>query len=210
MRWLYYLSQWAFIWYSLEDSPTSISQVKFSTNYDKWIGGMKDEMMSMQHSDVWDLVELPKGAKPIGCKWIFKIKQDPKGNIERYKTCSITKEFTQKEGIDFKETFSIVSTKDSFRLIMTLLVHCDLKLHQMNIKRDFLNWDIDETIYMVQLENFESDDSKHIKCKLKKSIYGLKQASRWGTRSLIKCWPLLGLKKMLLISTYISRSMGVN
>lgn len=171
---------------------------------------MKDEMMSMQRNDVWDLVKLPKGAKPIGCKWIFKIKRYPKGNIERYKTCSIAKEFTQKEGIDFKETFSTISTKDSFRLIMTLVVHCDLKLHQMNIKRAFLNWDIDETIYMVKPENFESDDSKHLKCKLKMPIYGLKQASHQGTRSLMKCWPLLGLKKMLLISAYSSRSVGAN
>lgn len=86
--------------------------------------------------------------------------------------------FTQKEGIDFKETFSPVSTKDSFRTIMALVAHFDLELHRMDVKTAFLNGDIDETIYMVQPENFMSGDSKKMVCKLKKSIYGLKQASR--------------------------------
>ena len=86
--------------------------------------------------------------------------------------------FTQKEGIDFKETFSPVSTKDSFRTIMALVAHFDLELHRMDAKTAFLNGDIDETIYMVQPENFMSGDSKKMVCKLKKSIYGLKQASR--------------------------------
>ena len=132
----------------------------------------------MKDNDVWDLVELPKGAKPIGCKWIFKTKRDAKGNIERYKARLVAKGFTQKEGIDFKETFSPVSSKDSFRTIMALEAHFDLEVHQMDVKTTFLNGTIDETIYMVQPEHFESKDSKSMACKLKKSIYGLKQASR--------------------------------
>ncbi|KAL6351159.1 hypothetical protein AAG906_031745 [Vitis piasezkii] len=117
-------------------------------------------------------------TKPIGCKWIFKTKRDSNGNVERYKARLVAKGFTQKEGIDFKETFSPVSTKDSFRIIMALVAHYDLELHQMDVKTVFLNGDIDETIYMVQPENFVSEDSKNMVCKLTKSIYGLKQASR--------------------------------
>ena len=75
---------------------------------------MNDEMKSMKANDVWDLVELPEGAKPIGCKWIFKTKRGSKGNIERYKARLVAKDFTQKEGIDYKEIFSLVSSKDSF------------------------------------------------------------------------------------------------
>ena len=86
---------------------------------------MKDEMKSMQDNDVWDLVELPKRVKPIGCKQIFKTKQDSKGNVERYKARLVAKGFTQKEGIDYKETFSPVSSKDSFRIIMALVAHYD-------------------------------------------------------------------------------------
>ena len=58
---------------------------------------MKDEMKSMEDNDVWDLLELPKGNKPISCKWIFKTKQDSKGNIKRYKMCLVAKGFTKKQ-----------------------------------------------------------------------------------------------------------------
>ena len=135
-------------------------------------------MKSMEDNNVWDLIELLKGSKPIGCKWIFKTKRDSNGNVERYKDCLVAKGFTQKEGIDNKETFSPVSSKDSFRTIMTLVAHFDLELHQMDVKTTFLNGNIDETIYMVQLENFVFGDPKSMVYKLKKSIYGLKQASR--------------------------------
>jgi len=135
---------------------------------------MKDEMKSMKDNEVWDLVELPEGMKPIGWKWIFKAKKDSKGNIERYKARLVAKGFTQKESIDYKETFSPVSSKDSFITIMMLVAHFDLKLHQMDVKTTFLNGDIEETVYIVQPENFVLGDSKSMVCKLKKSIYGLK------------------------------------
>jgi Reverse transcriptase (RNA-dependent DNA polymerase) len=98
--------------------------------------------------------------------------------MKRYKARLIAKRFIQKEGIDFIKTFSHVSTNDFFRIIMTLVAHFDIELHQMNVKTAFLNVDIDECIYISQPPNYESDDSKHIVYKLKKSIYGLKQASR--------------------------------
>ena len=114
--------------------------------------------------------------KPIGCKWIFKIKRDSKGNTERYKARLVAKGFTQREGIDYNETFSPVSSKDSFRIIMALVAHFDLELHQMDVKTAFLNGEIDETIYMEQPENFVTGDLKSMVCKLKKSLYGLKQS----------------------------------
>ena len=132
----------------------------------------------MQNNKVWELVPLLEGAKLIGCKWIFKTKWDVNDNVERYKAHLMTKGSLQREGIDFKETFSPVSMKDSFRTIMALVAHFDLELHQMDVKTTFLNGDIDEMIYMVQPENFVLGDLKNMVCKLKKSIYGLKQASR--------------------------------
>jgi len=75
---------------------------------------MKDEIKSMNDNEVWDLVKLPEGVKPISCKWIFKIKKNSKGNIERYKTRLVAKGFTQKKDIEYKKTFSLVSSKDSF------------------------------------------------------------------------------------------------
>ena len=70
-----------------------------------------------------------EGTKSIGCKWIFKTKRDSKGNVERYKARLVVKGFTQKEGINYKEPFSPVSLKDSFRIIMAFVVHFNLELH---------------------------------------------------------------------------------
>ncbi|WJZ90859.1 hypothetical protein VitviT2T_009976 [Vitis vinifera] len=109
---------------------------------------MKEELKSMKDNDVWDLVELPKGIKTIGCKWIFKTKHDSKGNVKRYKARLVAKGYTQKKGIDYKETFSPISKKDSLRIAMTLVAHFDLELHQMDIKTAFLNGDLHEEVYM--------------------------------------------------------------
>ena len=92
----------------LGDDPISLNQVKQSVNSHKWMEAMKDEMNSMKDNDVWDLVEFLEEAKPIGCKWIYKTKQDSKGNVKIYKARLIPKGFTQKACIDYKETFSLV------------------------------------------------------------------------------------------------------
>ena len=87
---------------------------------------MHEEIKSMKDNDVWNLISLSEGTKPIGCKWIFKTKRHSKGNVERYKARLVAKGFTRKEGIDYKETFSLVSSKDSFRIIMALVTHFNL------------------------------------------------------------------------------------
>ena len=74
----------------------------------------------MKDNDVWDLVEFPKGKKPIGYKWVFKIKRYSKDNVERYKAHLVTKGFTQREGIDYKEIFSLAFMKYSFKIIMAV------------------------------------------------------------------------------------------
>lgn len=109
-----------------------------SSESDEWMDAMKNEIASMKDNQVWELVELPKGVVPIKCKWVFKTKRDSKGNIDRYKARLVAKGFTQREGIDFNETFSPVSKKDSFRILMALVAHYDLKLHQMDVKTAFL------------------------------------------------------------------------
>ncbi|CAL9135764.1 unnamed protein product, partial [Musa textilis] len=117
-------------------------------------------------------------CKRVGCKWVFKTKRDSTGNIERYKARLVAKGFSQKEGIDYNETFSPVSRKDSLRIVMALVAHYDLELHQIDVKTAFLNGDLDEEIYMEQPEGFIEKGKESWACKLKKSIYGLKQASR--------------------------------
>ena len=109
---------------------------------------MKDEMDSMANNQVWNLIELPKGAKALDCKWVFKTKIDSSGNVERYKARLVAKGFTQQERIDYYESFSPVSKKDSFRIIMALVTHFDMELHQIAMKMAFLNGDIEKEVYM--------------------------------------------------------------
>ena len=109
--------------------------------------------------------------KPIGFKWIFKTKRYSKDNID--KAHLVAKGFAQREGIDHNETFSPVSSKDSLIIIMALVPHFDLELHQMDVKTAFLNGEIDETIYMEQPKNIIMGDSKSMVCKLKESINGI-------------------------------------
>jgi hypothetical protein len=162
----------------LEGDPTSFKEAMKSEHSHEWLNAMKSEMESMSINKVWDLVEIPKGAKTVGCKWVYKTKRDSKGNIERFKARLVAKGYTQKEGIDYKETFSPVSSKDSLRIIMALVAHYDLDLHQMDVKTAFLNGDLYEDVYMTQPEGFVVEGKEHLACHLKKSIYGLKQASR--------------------------------
>ena len=104
-----------------------------SSNSQKWIDAMHEEIKSMKGNDIWDIVSLLEGVKPISCKWIFKTKRDSLGNVKKYKARLVAKGFTQKEGIDYKETFSRVTSKDSFRTIMALVAHFDFELHQMDV-----------------------------------------------------------------------------
>jgi hypothetical protein len=138
---------------------------------------MKDEMRSMSANQVWKLEEIPKGAQTVGCKWAYKIKRDFKENIHRFKIGLMTKDFTQREGIDYNETFSSVSSKDSFRILIALLTHYDLELHQMDVKMTFLNEDLYENVYMSQPKGFFIEGKENLGCHLTKSIYGLKHAS---------------------------------
>ena len=131
----------------------------------------------MDHNEVWDLVELLGGCKRVGYKWVFKTKSDSNGNIERHKARLIAKGFTQKDGVDFKETFSPVPKKDTFRIIVVMVAHYDLEIHQMDVKTAFLNENLDEEVFMYQLEGFVVEGKEHMVCKLKNSSYELKQAS---------------------------------
>jgi hypothetical protein len=81
----------------MEGDPTSYEEVMRSPHSSKWCEAMEDEMMSMSANQVWKLEEIPKGAKTVGCKWVYKIKRDSKENIDRFKTRRMAKGFTQRE-----------------------------------------------------------------------------------------------------------------
>ena len=166
-----------------------------------WYDAMKEKMESMAKNQVWELVHLPEGAKPISSKWVYKTKRNASGKVERFKARLVAKGFTQKKGIDYCETFSPVSRKESLRIIMALVAHYDLDLQQMDVKTAFLNGDLEEEIYMSQLEGF-SDDNQKV-CRLRRSIYGLKQASRQWYIKFHKVVISSVLEKTLWINVYI-------
>lgn len=187
----------------INEDPISFSQAIESKNSKEWLDVMKDELKSMEKNGVWDLVELPQGHRRVGCKWVFKTKRDSNGNIERYKDRLIAKGFTQKGGIDNNETFSPVSKKDSFIIVMALVAHYDLELHQMDVKTAFLNGILDEEVYMDQPDGFLIQGKENTVCKMKKSIYGLKQASRQWYLKFNDTITAFGFKENIVMDVYI-------
>jgi hypothetical protein len=118
------------------------------------------------------------GRQAIGCKWVFKIKRHADGSIDRYKARLVAKGYSQKEGLDYKETFAPVAKFASIRTLLALAAHQDYEVHQMDVKTAFLNGDLDVDLYMQQPEGFVVAGQEELVCKLRKSIYGLKQAGR--------------------------------
>ena len=100
---------------------------------------MRDEMDSMMRNQVWELVILPPQRKPIGNKWVFKIKRWAHGMIDKFKAHLVAKGFTQIEGVGYEETLSLVVRMASIRLLLALAAHLDLELIQMDVKTAFLN-----------------------------------------------------------------------
>jgi len=165
------------------DEPNSVTEALSSSKRDEWLKAMKEELESMKTNKVWDLVDLPKERKAIGNKWILKVKRKSDGSIERHKARLVAKGFTQEVGIDYEETFSPVVKFTSIRLLLAIVARLDLELHQMDVKTAFLNGELNEEIYIEQPVGFVVKGQEKKVCKLKRSIYGLKQSSRqWYLR----------------------------
>ncbi|KAJ0565281.1 putative RNA-directed DNA polymerase [Helianthus annuus] len=148
----------------------------------KWVEAMNLEMEALMRNNTWELVDLPSGRKPIGCKWVYKIKYRSNGEIERYKARLVAKGYNQREGIDFGETFSPVVKMVTIRCVLSLAVQYDWSLYQLDINNAFLYGSISEDVYMVLPEGYYSKDESKV-CKLVKSLYGLKQAPRkWNEK----------------------------
>ena len=161
-----------------DTDPSSYYEAIESLDVDKWQKAMNSEIESMYSNQVWELVDPPKGIKPIGCKWVYKRKRGVDGKVETFKARLVAKGFTQKEGIDYEETFSPVAMIKSIRILLSIAAHFDYEIWQMDVKTTFLNGSLDECIYMVQPDGFVAKGQEHKLCKLKRSIYGLKPASR--------------------------------
>lgn len=140
---------------------------------------MEDEIDMMQKRKVWQLKPLPKNAKPIGCRWVFTVKRDEKGDIVRYKARLVAQGFKQVKGETYDETFSPVVNFGIIRFFFTLLVVKEGWSHiQCDIKCAYLYAPLNETIFMTQPPGFVNGNKEMFYCKLDKALYGLHQSGR--------------------------------
>ncbi|KAK1650752.1 hypothetical protein QYE76_068557, partial [Lolium multiflorum] len=166
-----------------DEDPATYEEAMMSPDSNKWQEAMKSEMGSMYDNKVWTLVDLPDSRKAVENKWIFKRKTDADGNITVYKARLVAKGFRQIQGVDYDETFSPVAKLKSMRILLAIAAFFDYEIWQMDVKTAFLNGDIEEELYMVQPKGFVDPKNADKVCKLQRSIYGLKQASRsWNRR----------------------------
>lgn len=164
----------------INDEPWSFAEAK---ELKVWIEACKDEIFSIEKNDTWDLVELPAGIKPIGLKWVFKIKCNVDGTISKYKARLVAKGYVQRHGIDYNEVFALVAHIETIRLIITLAGSYGWQIHHLDAKTAFLNGELKEDVYVTQPEGFIVDGQEQKVYKLKKALYGLCQARRaWNIK----------------------------
>jgi hypothetical protein len=163
---------------NVEEDPNTFSEAMVSRDAAFWKEAVNDEINSILSNNTWVLVDLPPGFNTIGCKWVFRRKYRIDGTIQTFKARLVAKGFRQREGIDYFDTYALVARITSIRVLIALASIYKLVVHQMNVKTTFLNGDLDEEVYMDQLEGFVLPGNEKKVCKLVKSLYGLKQAPK--------------------------------
>lgn len=134
------------------------------------------EIVALETNQTWDVVDKTNGVVPIGCRWVYKIKLKSDGTVERFKARLVAKDYNQQHGIDFHDTFSPTAKIVTIRCLLSIAVVNRWQLHQMDVSNVFLQGDLDEDIFMSLPQGYKVEGNNKV-WKLRKSIYGLKQAS---------------------------------
>ncbi|WVZ24859.1 hypothetical protein V8G54_003403 [Vigna mungo] len=151
--------------FSQVSEPKTYNQ---AIKHDCWRNAMDQEIAALENTKTWVLTDLPYGKQPIECKWVYKIKRHADG---------IAKGYIQQKDLDYFETFSPVVKLTTVRLVLALAASKHWYLHQLDVNSAFLHGDLDEEVYMSLPLGYKTEKSGQV-CKLLKSLYGLKQASR--------------------------------
>ncbi|CAL1371828.1 unnamed protein product [Linum trigynum] len=157
-----------------ETEPKSFAE---AVKHACWREAMQKEIAALVANGTWTLESLTSGLKAIGAKWVYKIKYRADGSVERYKARLVAKGFTQLEGVDFHDTYAPVAKIVTVRVLLSVAVKRGWDLHQLDVNNAFLYGDLEEEVYMQIPQGFGSPGDNRV-CRLRKSIYGLKQASR--------------------------------
>ena len=143
-----------------------------------WIEAMQEELLQFRIQKVWKLVDLPKGQRAIGTKWVYRNKKDERGIVIKNKARLVAQGYTQEEGIDYDEVFAPVARIEAIRLFLAYASFQRFKVYQMDVKSAFLYGKIEEEVYVCQPPGFEDPKHPDKVYRLDKALYGLHQAPR--------------------------------
>ncbi|GJR21977.1 putative ribonuclease H-like domain-containing protein [Tanacetum coccineum] len=143
-----------------------------------WVEAMQEELLQFKLQKVWVLVDLPKGHRAIGTKWVYRNKKDERGIVIRNKARLVAQGHTQEEGIDYDEVFAPVARIEAIRIFLAYASYMGFTVYQMDVKSAFLYGQIEEEVYVCQPPGFEDPDHPDKVYKVVKALYGLHQAPR--------------------------------
>ncbi|KAM1767569.1 hypothetical protein ACFX12_045643 [Malus domestica] len=162
----------------------------------RWKAAMNEELKSLKKNSTWEIIELPTGKKPVGCKWVYTVKYKADGMVDRFKARLVAKRYTQKYGIDYTDTFAPVAKINTVRVLLSLAANFNWPLHQFDVKNAFLHEDLIEEIYMELPPGSNVPDMHRKKvCRLQKSLHRLKQSPRTWFGRFTKSMRAFGYKK---------------
>ncbi|GJR55772.1 putative ribonuclease H-like domain-containing protein [Tanacetum coccineum] len=164
-----------FVCFLSQEEPKRISQ---ALRDPAWVEAMQEELLQFKLQKVWILVDLPKGHRAIGTKWVYRNKKDERGIVIRNKARLVAQGHTQEEGIDYDEVFAPVARIEAIRIFLAYASYMGFMVYQMDVKSAFLYGQIEEEVYVCQPPGFEDPDHPNKVYKVVKALYGLHQAPR--------------------------------